>query len=168
MYKLIINLELTADQNFLPFFALLAKTRPKPPFGIPWAFQPPKYIIFFLVILFRIDSRSIYHHMHSLIDCRKQHTMSAQLPHPSASAGTASGRAVICGKIGIATQRQRERAISLKLINPVSWPSLIHLRTAIMRLQWRLPPSNARIVCFIAVQWSRLMYLSVQVPCLPF
>ena len=40
--------------------------------------------------------------------------MSAQLPRPSASAGAAmSGRAVIHGKIGIATQRQRARAMLL-------------------------------------------------------
>ena len=43
--------------------------------------------------------------------------MSAQLPHPSASAGAASGRAVIHGKIGIATQRQRERAILLAQVD---------------------------------------------------
>jgi hypothetical protein len=43
---------------FSPFFAFLAKTRPKTPFGIPQAFQPsPKNIIIYLVIiLFRIDS----------------------------------------------------------------------------------------------------------------
>jgi hypothetical protein len=51
--------------------------------------------------------------MHSLIDCYKQRTVSAQLPLPSASAGAESGRAVIHGKIGIATQRQRERAMLL-------------------------------------------------------
>jgi len=34
--------------------------------------------------------------------------MSVQLPRPSASAGAASGRAVIRGKIEIATQRQRD------------------------------------------------------------
>ena len=39
--------------------------------------------------------------------------MSAQLPRPSASAGAASGRAVIRGKIGIATQRQCERGAIL-------------------------------------------------------
>jgi len=55
----------------------------------------------------------MYHHMHSLIDCQKQHTMLAQLPHPSASAGTASDCAVIRGKIGIATQLQREQEILL-------------------------------------------------------
>ncbi len=39
--------------------------------------------------------------------------MSVQLPRPSASEGTASGRAVIHGKIGIATQQQLERAMLL-------------------------------------------------------
>jgi hypothetical protein len=53
---------LAADKNFSPFFAFLAKTRPKPPFGIPRALQPPKTnVIIFLVILFRIDSHSTYH-----------------------------------------------------------------------------------------------------------
>jgi hypothetical protein len=53
---------LAADKNFSPFFAFIAKTRPKPPFGIPRALQPPKTnIIIFLVILFRIDSHSTYH-----------------------------------------------------------------------------------------------------------
>jgi hypothetical protein len=53
---------LAADENFSPFFAFIAKTRPKPPFGIPRALQPPKTnIIIFLVILFRIDSHSTYH-----------------------------------------------------------------------------------------------------------
>ena len=53
---------LPADENFSPFFAFLAKTLPKPPFGIPRAFQPPqKSIIVFLVILFRFDSHSTYH-----------------------------------------------------------------------------------------------------------
>jgi len=37
----VLWLVLPADQNFSPFFAFLAKTRPKPPFGIPRAFQPP-------------------------------------------------------------------------------------------------------------------------------
>jgi hypothetical protein len=53
---------LPADQNFLPFLSFIAKTRPKPPFGIPRAFQPPKTNnIIFLVILFRIGSHSMYH-----------------------------------------------------------------------------------------------------------
>ena len=51
---------LPAYQIFLPFLEFLAKTRPKPPFGIPRAFQPPKNILlFFLFILFRIGSLSI-------------------------------------------------------------------------------------------------------------
>jgi len=62
--------------------------------------------------------------MHSLIDCRKQRTMSAQLPRPSASAGAASGRAVICGKIGIATQRQHERAILLAQVDKSREPAI--------------------------------------------
>jgi hypothetical protein len=40
-----------------PFFAFLAKTRPKPPFGIPRAFQPSNFLFIYLVIiLFRSDS----------------------------------------------------------------------------------------------------------------
>ena len=61
--------------------------------------------------------------MHS--DCWKQHTMSAQLPRPSASAGSAmSGRAVICGKMGIATQRQRERAMLLAQVDKSRKPAI--------------------------------------------
>jgi hypothetical protein len=53
---------LAADENFSLFFAFIAKTRPKPPFGIPRALQPSKTnIIIFLVIFFRIDSHSTYH-----------------------------------------------------------------------------------------------------------
>jgi hypothetical protein len=72
--------------------------------------------------------------------------MSAQLPpRPSASAGAASGRAVICGKIGIATQQQREQAMLLAQVDESHEP-------AINKTCASLSPSNARIVCFIAVQ----------------
>ncbi len=40
---------LAADENFSPFFAFIAKTRPKPPFGIPRALQPPKTNIKFYI-----------------------------------------------------------------------------------------------------------------------
>jgi len=50
--------------------------------------------------------------------------MSAQLPRPSASKGAASGRAVICGKIGIATQRQRERAMLLAQVDKSREPAI--------------------------------------------
>ena len=57
-----LRLALPANENSSPFFALIAKTRPKPPFGIPQAFQPPpQNINIFLVILFRSDSHSMYH-----------------------------------------------------------------------------------------------------------
>jgi hypothetical protein len=63
---------------FSPFFAFLAKTHPKPPFGIHLAFQPPppKNIVFLVIILFCIDSA-----LSSLA------AMSAPLPLPSASTG---------------------------------------------------------------------------------
>ena len=54
--------------------------------------------------------------------------MSAQLPRPSASAGAASGRAVIHGKIGIATQRQRERAILLAQVDKSREPAINNTR----------------------------------------
>ncbi len=44
-----------ANENFSPFFAFLAKTRPKPPFGvvpIPQAFQPPNEIFVFFLFIF--------------------------------------------------------------------------------------------------------------------
>ena len=63
--------------------------------------------------------------MHSLIDSWKQRTMSAQLPHPSASAGAAmSGRAVIRGKIEIATQRLLERAMLLAQLDKSCEPAI--------------------------------------------
>jgi len=54
--------------------------------------------------------------------------MSAQLPRPSDSAGAASGRAVIHGKIGIATQRQRERAILLTQVDKSREPAINNTR----------------------------------------
>ena len=50
--------------------------------------------------------------------------MSAQLPRPSASAGAASDRAVIHGKIGIATQRLREQAILLAQVDKPREPAI--------------------------------------------
>jgi len=50
--------------------------------------------------------------------------MSAQLHRPSTSAGAASGRAVIRGKIGIATQRQRERAMLLAQVDKSREPAI--------------------------------------------
>jgi hypothetical protein len=55
--------------------------------------------------------------------------MSAQLPRPSASAGTAtSGRAVIRSKMGIAAQRQRERAILLAQVDKSREPAIDRTR----------------------------------------
>jgi hypothetical protein len=52
----------SSRRKLFTFFAFLAKTHPKPPFGKPRAFQPPKTnTIIFLVILFRIGSHSTYH-----------------------------------------------------------------------------------------------------------
>jgi hypothetical protein len=52
---------LPAYKNFSPFFALFAKTRPKPPFCYLRAFQPPKQnIITFLLIFVYINSHSTY------------------------------------------------------------------------------------------------------------
>ena len=50
--------------------------------------------------------------------------MSSQLPRPSASAGAASGRAVIRGKLSIATQRQRERAMLLAHVDKSREPTI--------------------------------------------
>ncbi len=50
--------------------------------------------------------------------------MSAQLPRPSTSAGAASGCAVIRGKIGIATQRQREQAMLLAQVDNSCEPAI--------------------------------------------
>ena len=56
--------------------------------------------------------------------------MSAQLPRPSASAGAAtSGRAVIRGKMGIATQRQRERAMLLAQADKSREPAIDKTRS---------------------------------------
>jgi hypothetical protein len=50
-----------ADENFNLFLCLSLKHTPKPPFGNPRAFQPPKQnIIIFLFFLFYIDSHSMY------------------------------------------------------------------------------------------------------------
>ncbi len=37
--------DLAADENFSPFFAFIAKTRPKPPFGIPRALPLPQALL---------------------------------------------------------------------------------------------------------------------------
>jgi hypothetical protein len=50
--------------------------------------------------------------------------MSTQQLHPSASAGAASGHAVIHGKIGIATQRQHERAMLLAQVDKSREPAI--------------------------------------------
>ena len=50
--------------------------------------------------------------------------MSSQLPRPSASAGAASGRAVIRGKLSIATQRQRKRAMLLAHVDKSREPTI--------------------------------------------
>jgi len=77
---------LPSKENFSPFFAFLAKTRPIPPFGIPRAFQPPKRnnIVIFLFIFVHIDSHSIL--CGPLIKFILKAAMSALLPCPSASA----------------------------------------------------------------------------------
>jgi hypothetical protein len=73
----------------------IAKARPKPPFGNSRAFQPLKQNIFiFLVILFYIDSHSMYIFDALSLIIESSAAMLAQLPRPSASAGAAmSGRA---------------------------------------------------------------------------
>jgi hypothetical protein len=43
---------LPAYQNFFLFFAFITKTRPKAPFGIPRAFQPPKQSIIIFRVIF--------------------------------------------------------------------------------------------------------------------
>jgi hypothetical protein len=50
--------------------------------------------------------------------------MSAQLPRLSASTGVASGRAVIRGKIEIATQRQHEQAMLLTQVDKSREPAI--------------------------------------------
>jgi hypothetical protein len=50
--------------------------------------------------------------------------MSSELPRPSASAGAASGRAVIRGKLLIATQQQRERAMLLAHVDKSREPTI--------------------------------------------
>ena len=70
--------------------------------------------------------------------------MSAQLPRPSASAGAASGRAVIRGKIGIATQRQRERAMLLAQVDKSREPAIDKTR-AFNRAALATPSSAERV-----------------------
>jgi hypothetical protein len=50
--------------------------------------------------------------------------MSSQLPRPSNIAGYASGRAVVRGKLSIASQRQRERAKLLAHVDKSREPSI--------------------------------------------
>jgi hypothetical protein len=97
----------------------IAKARPKPPFGNPRAFQPPKRnIIIFLVFLFYIDSHSTYIFDALSLIIESSAAMSAQLPRPSASAGAAvSGRAASRGKLAEASQRLREQAILLARVD---------------------------------------------------
>jgi hypothetical protein len=88
---------LAADENFLPFFVFIAKARPKPPFGNPRAFQPPKQnIIIFLVFLFYIDSHSMYIFDALSLIIESSTAMSAQLPRPSAFAGAAMAITILC------------------------------------------------------------------------
>ena len=84
---LAVRRALPSKENFSPFFAFLARTRPMPPFGIPRAFQPPKQnnIVIFLFIFVHIDSHSIL--CGPLIKFILKAAMSALLPCPSASAG---------------------------------------------------------------------------------
>jgi hypothetical protein len=78
----------------------IAKARPKPPFGNPQAFQPPKqYIIIFLVFLFYIDSHSMYIFDALSLIIESSAAMSAQLPCPSNSAGTAMAITILCQKV---------------------------------------------------------------------
>ncbi len=63
---------------------LIVKARPKPPFGNPQAFQPPKQnIIIFLVFLFYIDSHSMYIFDALSLIIESSAAMLAQLPRPS-------------------------------------------------------------------------------------
>ena len=50
--------------------------------------------------------------------------MSSQLPRPSAIAGYASGRAVVRGKLSIASQRQREQAKLLAHVDKSREPTI--------------------------------------------
>ena len=50
--------------------------------------------------------------------------MSSQLPRPSASAGSASGRALCRGKLSIAAQRQRDRAKLLAHVDKSREPTI--------------------------------------------
>jgi len=78
--------------------------------------------------------------------------MLAQLPCPSAYAGAASSRAVIFGKIRIATQWQRERAMLLAQVDKSREPAINKTR-AFNRAAPVTPSSvKRRIVCFNAVQ----------------
>jgi len=69
--------------------------------------------------------------------------MSAQLPCPSASTGAASGRAVIRGKIEIATQRQREQAMLLTQVDKSREPAIDKTR-AFNRAAPAMPSSVER------------------------
>jgi hypothetical protein len=88
----------------------ITKARPKPPFGNPQAFQPPKQnIIIFLVLLFYIDFHSMYIFDALSLIIESSAATLAQQPCPFTSAGAAmSGRAASRGKLAEASQRQRE------------------------------------------------------------
>jgi hypothetical protein len=74
--------------------------------------------------------------------------MSAQLPRPSASAGAASGRAVIRSKIGIATQWQREQAMLLAQVDKSREPAIDKTR-ALNRLAPATPSSIEGAHCLL-------------------
>jgi hypothetical protein len=85
--------------------------------------------------------------------------MSAQLPCPSASAGAASGCAVIRGKIGIATQRQRERAMLLAQVDKSREPAIDKTR-ALNCLAPATPSSSVGAHCLL----QRSVMKQVNVP----
>ena len=101
--------------------------------------------------------------------------MSAQLPCPSASPGAASGP-VIRGKIGIATQRQRERAFLLAQVDKSCEPALdkTHVFTraapatpsSVERVH-RLPQRSATKQVYVPLRASTLSLILDQLTELP-
>ena len=84
--------------------------------------------------------------------------MSSQLPRPSASTGAASGRAVIRGKLSIATQQQRERAMLLAHVDKSREPTIDKTR-AFNRAAPATPSSVERAHCLL--QHSAMKQLDV-------
>ena len=74
--------------------------------------------------------------------------MSSQLPCPSASAGSASGRALSRGKLAIATQQQRERAKLLAHVDKSREPTIDKTR-AFNRAAPATPSSVERAHCLL-------------------